>query len=90
MVGVHHSLTTIHQSQTTNKTENKMFFANIFKLLLIILFAYFVVNVFKYIFHFNRSIQQKMKNKNRNKSVNPENTRNGKIIELDKDQYKVE
>ena len=67
-----------------------MFFANIFKILLIIFFVYSVVNVFKYIIYLNRSAEQKRKNRGRDKSGSAGSAENGKIIELDKDQYKVE
>jgi hypothetical protein len=35
-------------------------------------------------------MEQKMKNIRRNKPEKERNTKDGKIIELDKDQYKVE
>lgn len=67
-----------------------MFFANIFKILFIIFLVYSVVNVFKYLIFLNRRAGQKIKNKRRAESGRSGSAGNGKIIELDKDQYKVE
>ncbi len=76
---------------------------SIFKLLFIILFFYVIYNLFKLVFFFGRSIgdtKRKFSNmgrsstfenrKRKNSAVDPETGEEGKIIELDKDQYKVE
>ncbi len=67
--------------------ELNMFLANIFKLFIIIFLVYCAVNFFKYLINLNRIAGDRRKNIKRDKSGG---AGNGKTIELDKDQYKVE
>ncbi len=68
-----------------------MFFANLIKFLLIFLFIYLVFNLFRTVLAFNR--RRKNINAKRRESFEQRNNqynRNNKVIELTKDEYKVE
>ncbi len=68
-----------------------MFFANLIKFLLIFLSIYLVFNLFKTVLAFNRrrkNINDKRKEYFEQK--NNQYNRNNKVIELSKDDYKVE
>lgn len=60
---------------------------NLIKILLIFLFLYFIYNIIKTIFSVNRKLNN-MSGKKRN--VRDKKSENGKTIELNKNDYKVE
>jgi uncharacterized protein HemY len=60
---------------------------NLIKIILIFLFIYFIYNILKTIFFVNR----KLNNENRNKrNIHARKDENGKTIELNKNDYKIE
>ncbi len=63
-------------------------FLSLIKLFSIFIFIYFLYSLFKLIFRINKSLKNNTKDAGENRKDN--NKKNGKIIELDKDQYKVE
>ncbi len=72
-----------------------MFFVGLIKLLLLLFFIYFIYNLFRIIFKVSSSLKKNTKDMNINNKENNNSKKNnsensGKIIELDKDQYKVE
>ena len=70
-----------------------MFIINLIKIILIFLFIFFIYHVFKAVFTINKNFKKNIKNTKR-RHVDDESHYNGhyngKTIELDKDQYKVE
>ncbi len=68
-----------------------MFFANLIKILLLFLFIYLVVRIIKTVSFVKKSIKKNVENKTgRSEHVKEKSHDNGNIIELNKDQYKVE
>jgi hypothetical protein len=65
-----------------------MFFLSIIKLLSIFIFIYFLFTLFKIIFKVSSSINKNRKDTRSAKR--PETDDKGSVIELKKDQYKVE
>lgn len=66
-----------------------MFLGNIFKIIIIFAVIYFLYNVLKAALTINRSVKMKVNHNNTGKKPDAQKSKE-KIIELDKDQYKVE
>ncbi len=64
-----------------------MFLFNFVKILLFILFIYFIFNVIRGLININRTVNKK---RNNQEDINKKNKSDDHVIELDKDQYKVE
>ena len=60
---------------------------NLIKILLIFLFLYFIYNIVKTIFFVNRKLSSGKRN---TRNIHDRKDENGKTIELNKDDYKVE
>ncbi len=67
-----------------------MFIANLIKALLIFFLVYFVYNVIKAIVVINKNVKKNVKSTKRDGFVREKGNNSDKVIELRKDQYKVE
>lgn len=67
-----------------------MFFANLIKILLIFLFVYLIVQVFRAFIIIKGKVDREIKNAGRNENIKSRENKDDKVIELDEDQYTVE
>jgi hypothetical protein len=65
-------------------------FLSLIKLFSLFIFIYFLFGLFKMIFRINKGIKNKTKDTDDNRQTDTNSQPGSKIIELDKDQYKVE
>lgn len=67
-----------------------MIFVNLIKGLLLFIVLYFIYRILKVIFTINRNIKDYTRNETKNRRVNENMDDTGKVVELNKNQYKVE